>query len=173
MCFHITNLVMSVTFLMPPMAPHCLQSRMRISQLAGPSSSKSGFHYTWNAANTHPKHHASYKMLKYFCSSNGCSPSTNQHPAHMSPGQSPGGRDATSVKGGIWHWLPSGHKPHWGPWHGPALPIDALAWAPLGTTASTVHTTPVVKCSIVNITPASVNFTDLSFTIPFFICWMN
>lgn len=26
--------------------------------------------------------------------------------ARMSPGQSPGGRDATSDKGGIWHWLP-------------------------------------------------------------------
>lgn len=43
-CFHITNLVMSLSFLMPPMALHCLQSRMQISQLAVPSSSKSGFH---------------------------------------------------------------------------------------------------------------------------------
>lgn len=43
-CFHITHLVVSLSFLMPLMGLHCLQSRMQISQLAVPSFSKSGFH---------------------------------------------------------------------------------------------------------------------------------
>ena len=140
MCFYITNLVMSVSFLMTSMAPHCLQGRMKIAQLGVPSSSKSGFHSGLKCRQYSPK--KPYQLLKYWNTS--APPIAVRHPlantlAQMPPGQSPGGRDAASDN--IWHRLPRRHTLGWGPWCSLALSIDALAWTLLGTAASAVYHT--------------------------------
>lgn len=140
MCFYITNLVTSVSFLMTPTAPHCLQGRMKIAQLGVPSSAKSGFHSDLKSSQYSPQ--KPYQLLKYWNTS--VPPMAVRHPlantlAQMPPGQSPDGRDTASDS--IWHWLPRRHTLGWGPWRSLALPIDTLAWTFFGTAASAVYHT--------------------------------
>lgn len=153
------------------MATHCLQGRIKISQFGMESPSKSGLHSGLKCSQ-----HSTiklYQLLKYW-STFVLLMTLNHLPAkplaHMSPGQTPAGRDETSF--GIWHQLPSRHKLGWAPtW--PGIPLQCPCVDTFG------------KCSFYRMPHWLLNalfwivlllqspLLDTLFTIPLFIYLLN
>lgn len=144
------------SLLMPPMALHCFQGSIKIPHMACKALQNLVFIQAWNAASTTNK---AVKIFKSLCAPPmALCPSSANPIAHAAAVQSSGGRKGASA--GIWHWLLSRHMLGWGQWRGQhslETPLHGRFWE----LQLWQYTTLIVKCDILNNSPASVNFTRL------------